>query len=264
MQACSSLEADIISLDLSIRHQYHFKQKTIGLALSRGLRVEISYGAALANDTNARRNVISNATQLVKATKGKGLVASSGARRAGGCRAPYDVINLASLWGLSQDKGRFCVADHPRSVVVQAELRRRAFRNVVDVVDAGGVTIVKQVQNGDAVAAAAAVTTSKADARKDEARDTNNKVSKKQDDIVMEEATTPKNDDGASSVQAKTPKGKRKQDEAGVMEEDTPGKSENGEDGTNKKDKQGSRAKRPSKKQRVKEAKKAAAAQGKA
>ncbi|KAK6504033.1 hypothetical protein TWF506_002250 [Arthrobotrys conoides] len=138
LQACTSLECDLISLDLSIRHPYHFKYKILGQAISRGIRFEITYSASV-NESNARRNLLSNAAALIRATKGKGIVISSEARKAMLCRAPFDVINLATLWGLNQDKGKEAIANGPRAVMIQAKMKRQSFRGVIDVVEGGGV-----------------------------------------------------------------------------------------------------------------------------
>ncbi|KAF3185008.1 hypothetical protein TWF788_004837 [Orbilia oligospora] len=138
LQACTSLECDLISLDLSIRHPYHFKYKILGQAISRGIRFEITYSASV-NESNARRNLLSNAAALIRATKGKGIVISSEARKAMLCRAPFDVINLATLWGLNQEKGREAIANGPRAVMIQAKMKRQSFRGVIDVVEGGGV-----------------------------------------------------------------------------------------------------------------------------
>ncbi|KAI9812469.1 MAG: Ribonuclease P protein subunit p30 [Pycnora praestabilis] len=137
-QACQTLDCDLISIDLSVRHPYHFKHKTLSSALQRGIKFEICYGPGiLAIDSSARRNLISNATQLIRATRGRGIVLSSEAKRAVGCRGPWDVINLAAVWGLGQERGREAVDTEARSVIVQAEMKRRSFRGVIDVVYGG-------------------------------------------------------------------------------------------------------------------------------
>ena len=155
LQACQSLECDIISLDLSTRFPFYFKHKTCSLALQRGIRFEICYAAGvLASDGGAsRRNLISNATQLIRATRGRGIVISSEARNALACRGPSDVVNLAVLWGLSQERGVEAIGRESRNVVVQAELKRRSFRGVIDVVYGGekpGNTAEKVEKNGKA------------------------------------------------------------------------------------------------------------------
>ena len=139
IQACQSLECDVISLDLSVRFPTYFKMKTLSLALQRGIKFEICYAAGvLANDGGlARRNLISNATQLIRATRGRGIIISSEAKTALACRGPSDVINLAAVWGLGQEKGVEAVGSEARSVVVQAQMRRRSFKGVIDIIYGG-------------------------------------------------------------------------------------------------------------------------------
>lgn len=113
--------------------------KTLALALQRGIKIEICYapGVLAADGGASRRNLISNATQIIRATRGRGIVISSEAKRALACRGPWDVINLAAVWGLGQEKGLEAIGREARSVVVQAEIRRRSFRGVIDVVYGG-------------------------------------------------------------------------------------------------------------------------------
>lgn len=89
----------------------------MGAALQRGLFFEISYSTSI-HDVGARRNLMANAASLIRATRGRGIVISSEAKKAVGVRAPFDVINLSTLWGLSQEKGREAVAGLSRTVVV--------------------------------------------------------------------------------------------------------------------------------------------------
>lgn len=117
LQACSSLECDLISLDLSQRLSYNLKHKIVGTALQRGISLEINYSASI-HDVGARRNLMQNAASLVRATRGRGIIISSEARKAVGVRAPFDVINMSTLWGLSQEKGREAVGSLGRTTVV--------------------------------------------------------------------------------------------------------------------------------------------------
>ena len=138
-QACNSLECDLISLDFSVRHPFFFQIKTVKSALERGIKFEICYGPGILNVDNglSRRNLISNATQLLRATRGKGVIISSEAKRAIACRSPADVINLAVLWGCKQDVAAEALGREARSVVAQAEMKRRSFRGVIDVISPG-------------------------------------------------------------------------------------------------------------------------------
>ncbi|KAK2804822.1 hypothetical protein FQN51_001464 [Onygenales sp. PD_10] len=136
--ACNSLDCDIISLDLSTRLPFHFKFKTLSAAIARGVRFEICYGPGVTGSGGeARRNLIGNAMALVRATRGRGIIVSSEARRALGVRAPWDVVNLACVWGLSQERGREAVGEECRKVVALAKVKRGSWRGIVDVVYGG-------------------------------------------------------------------------------------------------------------------------------
>ena len=139
MLACQAFECDLISVDLSIRYPFYFKHTTLAVALQRGMKFEICYGPGILNSDGgaSRRNLISNATQLIRATRGRGIIMSSEARRALACRGPADVINMAVLWGLGQERGVEAVGREARSVVMQAEMKRRSHGGVVDVVYGG-------------------------------------------------------------------------------------------------------------------------------
>ena len=137
--ASQAQECDLISFDLSLRYPFHFRPKLFSTALARGLKIEICYsgGALGGQDANARRNLIGNATSLIRATRGRGIVISSEARRALGVRGPWDVINFAAIWGMGAERGREAIGEAARDVVVQAEMKRRSFRGVVDVLYGG-------------------------------------------------------------------------------------------------------------------------------
>lgn len=141
LNACTNLECDLISLDLSMRLPYHFKFKMLSAAISRGIRIEICYGPAVTGSgLDARRNLIGNAMALIRATRGRGIVISSEAKRALGIRAPWDVINLACVWGLSQERGKEAVCEEARKVVAMAQLKRNSWRGVIEVIDGGEQT----------------------------------------------------------------------------------------------------------------------------
>lgn len=113
--------------------------KTMKVALDRGIRFEICYGPGILNADGgaSRRNLIGNATQLIRATRGRGIIISSEAKRALACRSPADVINLAVMWGLHQARAAETVGREARSVVTQSEMKRKSFRGVIDVVYGG-------------------------------------------------------------------------------------------------------------------------------
>ena len=154
-QACQSLDVDIISLDLTRRFESHFKFPMLGTAISRGIKIEICYSQGImSNDAAAKRNLISNAIQLIRVTRGRGLIFSSEATSVLGIRAPSDVINLASVWGLGTEKGKDGLTKEPRSVVEFARLKRQSFKGIVDIVHGGEKPVHetkdKQAQKGKA------------------------------------------------------------------------------------------------------------------
>lgn len=138
LNACTNLECDVISLDLSVRLPYHFKFKMLSAAISRGVRLEICYGPGITGSgLDARRNLIGNATALIRATRGRGIIVSSEAQRALSLRAPWDVINLACIWGLSQERGKEAICEESRKVTALAKLKRTSWRGIVDIVHGG-------------------------------------------------------------------------------------------------------------------------------
>jgi ribonuclease P/MRP protein subunit RPP1 len=137
-QACQSLDVDIISLDLTQKFEKHFKFPMLGTAVARGVKIELCYGQAiLSSDSNAKRNVIGNATALIRVTRGRGLIMSSEAKSALGLRAPSDVMNLASVWGLGLERGKDALTKEPRSVVEFARLKRQSYKGIVGIVYGG-------------------------------------------------------------------------------------------------------------------------------
>jgi ribonuclease P/MRP protein subunit RPP1 len=138
LNACTNLECDVISLDLSVRLPYHFKFKMLSAAISRGVRLEICYGPGVTGSgLDARRNLIGNAMSLIRATRGRGIIVSSEARQALGLRAPWDVINLTCVWGLSQERGKEAICEEARKVVALSKLKRTSWRGIVDIVHGG-------------------------------------------------------------------------------------------------------------------------------
>jgi ribonuclease P/MRP protein subunit RPP1 len=123
----------------------------LGAAIARGIKIELCYSQGImSNDSQAKRNLISNATQLVRVTRGRGLIFSSEAKSVLGIRAPSDIINLASVWGLGTEKGKDGLTKEPRSVVEHARLKRQSFKGTIDIVYGGEkpVAVVKDKQDG--------------------------------------------------------------------------------------------------------------------
>lgn len=148
LNACTNLDCDLISLDLSVRLPFHFKFKTVSSAISRGVRFEICYSPGITGSgLEARRNLIGNAMSLIRATRGRGIIISSEAKRALAIRAPMDVVNLACVWGLSHERGKEAICEEARKVVALSSLKRTSWRGVIDVVDGGEKPAPKKVDD---------------------------------------------------------------------------------------------------------------------
>ncbi|KAH6692347.1 RNase P subunit p30 [Plectosphaerella plurivora] len=128
-------ECSIISLDLSQRFAFHFRPKPCMAAVSRGVRFEVCYAHALGPNPAARALFIANLASLVRATRGRGIIISSEARSALALRAPADVANLLSIWGLPKEKGMEGMGPGPRGVVVNERLKRSSYKGVVNIVE---------------------------------------------------------------------------------------------------------------------------------
>lgn len=132
--ACLTLDIPIISLDLTTHFPFHFRPKPCMAAVTRGVRFEICYAQILTADGRGRANFISNATSLIRATRGRGILLSSEAKSALSLRGPADVVNLLSVWGLANERGLEGLRSIPRSVVVNEGMKRNGFRGVINVV----------------------------------------------------------------------------------------------------------------------------------
>lgn len=150
---CSSLECDLISIDLSQRLPFILKFTTVSSALQRGVRFEICYSPGITGSSDARRNLISGAASLIRATRGRGIIISSSARNALGVRAPLDVINLAQVWGLSQERGKEALCEEAGKVIKLAYIKRQSYRGVVEVIDSGGGGEVSRINKAKSMAA---------------------------------------------------------------------------------------------------------------
>ena len=125
--ACEQMECDLISIDAAAVLPFALRQGLVEAAVKRGMYFEIVYSPAL-RDATARRHLISNALELVRATRGRNIVLSSGAADPMDIRGPHDVANLAMLFGLNEAAARSAVSAWPRAVLDRARERRRGAR----------------------------------------------------------------------------------------------------------------------------------------
>lgn len=93
-QAFTKSDADIISLDLSVRLNFYIQKTWIKLAVARGIQIEIVYGSGCLEQQSAalRKVFLMNAIQLTRLCKGgRNLILSSEAVSLLYMRSPTDV-----------------------------------------------------------------------------------------------------------------------------------------------------------------------------
>ncbi|XP_041476312.1 LOW QUALITY PROTEIN: ribonuclease P protein subunit p30-like [Lytechinus variegatus] len=131
-KACTELEIDIISCDMTTKLPFYFKYHSIKPALERGVKFEICYSPAI-RDTSLRRYLFHNALDLVSVTKGKNIILSGAVENAMEIRGPHDVANLGNLFGLSEDKAKAAISINCHSALVHAFTRNCTVRSAMSV-----------------------------------------------------------------------------------------------------------------------------------
>ena len=129
-QSVTSLEVDLISLDLSSRLPFFLRHPQVHKAVERGIFFEIVYSPAI-RDNSQRRYVISNALDLVRIAKGRNIIISSEAQGVMDLRGPYDISNLGLLFGLKGDQAKAAVSTNVRAVLFRAEARRGSGKSAI-------------------------------------------------------------------------------------------------------------------------------------
>lgn len=129
LQTCaSSLDIDIICVDTKVRPQFVLKHKLVCSAVARGVRFEVCYVDAT---TGNAKQCIANASMLFRASRNRGVIVSSGVSSIAGLRAPLDVVNLLTLWGLKQSAAYASVTSSAEAAAVQGILRCSSVKQTV-------------------------------------------------------------------------------------------------------------------------------------
>jgi len=119
----SPLSAHVISVPLDVpRLPFRMKHTMVRTALRNGAVFEIPYTSAL--DSAAKRNWWATAREVVRVTKGKGLIVTSGGMDVADIRAPKDIGNLVTFLGLAQNMAHDAATTTPKSLVLRAQTRK--------------------------------------------------------------------------------------------------------------------------------------------
>ncbi len=129
--ACTSLDIDIITLDMSSRLAFPIRPGYVKVAIERGIVFEVTYGSMI-QDSSYRRHSIANGLAVTRYLKGgKNLIVSSGATAPWQIRAPVDVMNMVQLFGVKGHLKKATVTLNPHAAFMHASTRKHTFRGAV-------------------------------------------------------------------------------------------------------------------------------------
>lgn len=123
--ACMMFDVDIICITVTERLPFFFKRAPINGARERGVAFEVCYSPAI-RDSTLRRYTLTNTQALVERCAGKNIIVSSGTDKPLELRGPYDIANLAQLFGMAEVDAKDAVSSNCRSVLLHAETRKTA------------------------------------------------------------------------------------------------------------------------------------------
>ena len=154
ISACNNRRADIIALPLGARLPFRLRPPAVKAAIAHGTCLEIAYNPALM-DVGARRQFFANAAAVAGAAGSGagggpavdvdddahlksnpasaskpvrprgGIVIAGGSRQATELRGPYDVANLATLFGMKDEHARAASSSRCLALLARAERKRR-------------------------------------------------------------------------------------------------------------------------------------------
>eukprot|EP00898_Chlorokybus_atmophyticus_P006434 jgi/Chlat1/6792/Chrsp51S06489 len=123
-QACTSLEVDIITVDLSKRLPFCLRTALVKSAIQRGVVCELAWSGLVREASTTKRVIIGTAQDLVRSFGRKNVIVASGVLRTAELRTPDDVMNIATLFGLKYDAARDAISIKCRSLLLRGESRR--------------------------------------------------------------------------------------------------------------------------------------------
>ena len=125
--ACANKHADVVSVGAGARARYKLAASAVRAATGNRISFELCYGEAL-RDSNSRMWFFANASALARATRGgrELFILSSGAERAIELRSMYDVVNLATFFGMTEKAARAAMTTNVHAMLAMCKRRRDA------------------------------------------------------------------------------------------------------------------------------------------
>lgn len=143
MKTCAASGAvDIIDLDMSNgRLPFPINKADVDAVLNAGCVFEISYAPTI-RDHTCRRHVIANAMSLLRLTRNRGVILTSGARAVLEQRSPSDAMAIAALCGMNHNQCKAALSATVADVISHAEGRHGRNGVFVHVIPAAAAAAV--------------------------------------------------------------------------------------------------------------------------
>ncbi|KAI5969113.1 RPP1 [Candida margitis] len=139
-----NIECDLISLNLANKLPFFLKFKAIGTGVSKGIKFEINYSQLVSGTSGyssdvsgnlIKKNWFNNVLQLIRSSRSRGLVVSSGAQNPLQLRNSNDILILLKTLGLNSSKAKSCITINPEKALVNARLRIKSYKQVISIGD---------------------------------------------------------------------------------------------------------------------------------
>ncbi|SMN18446.1 similar to Saccharomyces cerevisiae YHR062C RPP1 Subunit of both RNase MRP and nuclear RNase P [Maudiozyma saulgeensis] len=143
--ATTSLDIDLLTFDYGNRFPTFLKHKNICGCVKRGVKVEIVYGYSL-RDLSQRRQFVQNIRSVIRSSRSRGLVVSSGARNSLEVRNIIGVTALLRTLGLPSDQCSKAMGDTAGLVLLNGRLRTKSYKQTVTI---GSGNVVNDLETLD-------------------------------------------------------------------------------------------------------------------
>ncbi|CCD23865.1 RNA-binding RNA processing protein RPP1 NDAI_0C02050 [Naumovozyma dairenensis CBS 421] len=145
--ATTNLEIDLLTFNYGQRLPTFLKHKSICSCVNRGVKVEVVYSHAL-RDIQSRRQYVQNVRSVIRSSRSRGIVISSGAQNSLECRNILGVSSLIKLLGLESDKCTKAMGQLASLVLLNGRLRNKSYKQTV-AIGGGDSDVVNDLEGID-------------------------------------------------------------------------------------------------------------------
>lgn len=146
--ATTNLDIDLLTFQYNQRLPAILKHKSICSCVNRGIKIEIVYGFIL-RDPQSRRQFIINARNVIRSTRSRGIVISSGANNSLECRNVKGVTSIIKFLGLQSDKCGKAMGELASLVLLNGRLRGKSYKQTIVVGGGKDSNIVNEISEID-------------------------------------------------------------------------------------------------------------------